>query len=156
MFAQASVDVVLEILYLFWFVIKMNNIPEANLHYKFLVYHKQLSQQEYRCRELLIAFLFTIVLLNILVTVLMGDSCPADRIWSVARTAKSIMGPGLSKKYTISYKLGLSRTGQDADAAASIFREVRAGQWYDDSGPGMMQNRGWCFEVKGSSLTLDL
>jgi hypothetical protein len=43
MFAQASVDVVLEILYLFWFVIKMNNIPEANLHYKCLVYHKQVS-----------------------------------------------------------------------------------------------------------------
>jgi hypothetical protein len=41
--ALASVDVVLEILYLFWFVIKMNNIPEANLHYKCLVYHKQVS-----------------------------------------------------------------------------------------------------------------
>lgn len=38
MFALASVDVALEILNLFLFVIKTNNIPDANLHYKFLVY----------------------------------------------------------------------------------------------------------------------
>jgi len=53
------------------------------------------SKEDYRFRQLLIAFLFTTVALNMLVTVLM-----AGRIWWIARKARAILGPGLSSKYT--------------------------------------------------------
>ncbi|KAF8154713.1 hypothetical protein B0H34DRAFT_717555 [Crassisporium funariophilum] len=136
MFALATVDVVLELSFLFWFVVKKNNIPEPDLHFKFLIYITSniiadslviyrchavwnnskrvivlpcllllcgsasgytfigLSSEEYRFRQLLVAFLFTTVTLNMLVTVLM-----AGRIWWIARKARSILGPGLSSKY---------------------------------------------------------
>jgi len=38
MFALATVDVILELRFLFWFVIKKNSIPEADLHFKSLIY----------------------------------------------------------------------------------------------------------------------
>lgn len=38
MFTLATVDVVLELSFLFWFVVKQNTIPDANLHFKFLIY----------------------------------------------------------------------------------------------------------------------
>ncbi|KAF8811104.1 hypothetical protein BYT27DRAFT_7090088 [Phlegmacium glaucopus] len=154
MFALATVDVVLELSFLFWFVAKKNSIPEADLHFKFLIYitsnviadslviyrchtiwnHSKrvivipcllllggsvcgytfiaLSTEEYRFRPLLVAFLFTTVALNLLVTILMGVFFPplqffsrlmkeflAGRIWWIARKARSILGPRLSSKY---------------------------------------------------------
>jgi hypothetical protein len=136
MFALATIDVVLELSFLFWFVVKGKNIPEANLHFKSLIYitsnviadslviyrchsvwnnskriivlpaflllagsacgyaYIGLSDEEYRFRQLLNAFLFTTVTLNLLVTILM-----ASRIWWIARKARTILGPGLAKKY---------------------------------------------------------
>ncbi|KAF8960650.1 hypothetical protein BDZ97DRAFT_1296114 [Flammula alnicola] len=136
MFALATVDVVLELSFLFWFVVKKNTIPDPDLHFKFLIYITSnviadslviyrchavwnrskrviilpcflllcgtacgyafiaLSKEEYRFRKLLVAFLFTTVTLNMLVTVLM-----AGRIWWIARKARAILGPGLSSKY---------------------------------------------------------
>ncbi|KIM43571.1 hypothetical protein M413DRAFT_443497 [Hebeloma cylindrosporum] len=38
MFSLATVDVVLEIGFLFWFVVKKNEVPEDDLHFKFLIY----------------------------------------------------------------------------------------------------------------------
>lgn len=38
MFALATIDVVLELSFLFWFVVKGKNVPEANLHFKSLIY----------------------------------------------------------------------------------------------------------------------
>ncbi|KJA18262.1 hypothetical protein HYPSUDRAFT_45430 [Hypholoma sublateritium FD-334 SS-4] len=136
MFSLATVDVVLELSFLFWFVVKGDTIPDPDLHFKFLIYITSnviadslviyrchsvwnrskrvivlpcillisgtacgyafigLSKEEYRFRKLLVAFLFTTVTLNMLVTVLM-----AGRIWWIARKARSILGPGLSSKY---------------------------------------------------------
>ncbi|KAF9561690.1 hypothetical protein CPC08DRAFT_688585 [Agrocybe pediades] len=137
MFALATVDVVLEISFLFWFVVKANTIPQADVHFKYLIYITSnliadslviyrcytvwnrskrviilplflllcgsalgygfiaVSKEDYRFRQLLIAFLFTTVSLNLLVTVLMSG-----RIWWIARKARSILGPGLTSKYT--------------------------------------------------------
>ncbi|KAF9479542.1 hypothetical protein BDN70DRAFT_688951 [Pholiota conissans] len=136
MFSLATVDVVLELSFLFWFVVKNDTIPDPDLHFKFLIYITSnviadslviyrchavwnrskrviilpcfllicgsacgygfiaVSKEEYRFRKLLVAFLFTTVTLNLLVTVLM-----AGRIWWIARKARSILGPGLSSKY---------------------------------------------------------
>jgi len=137
MFALATVDVVLEISFLFWFVVKQNTIPQTDIHFKYLIYITSnliadslviyrchavwnrskrvivlpcfllicgtgfgygfiaVSKEDYRFRQLLIAFLFTTVALNMLVTILM-----AGRIWWIARKARAILGPGLSSKYT--------------------------------------------------------
>ena len=38
MFALATVDVVLELSFLFWFVVKQYSIPEERLHFKFLIF----------------------------------------------------------------------------------------------------------------------
>ncbi|PPR05784.1 hypothetical protein CVT26_010158 [Gymnopilus dilepis] len=137
MFALATVDVVLEISFLYWFIVKKETIPDDNVHFKYLIYitsnliadslviyrcyalwsHSKrvillplflllcgtatgygfiaLSREDYRYRSMLIAFLFTTVALNMLVTVLM-----AGRIYYIARKARSILGPGLSSKYT--------------------------------------------------------
>lgn len=38
MFALATVDVVLELCFLFWFVVKQYSIPEERLHFKFLIF----------------------------------------------------------------------------------------------------------------------
>ena len=38
MFSLATVDVVLELGFLFWFVVKKNEVPEDDLHFKFLIY----------------------------------------------------------------------------------------------------------------------
>jgi hypothetical protein len=136
MFTLATVDVVLEISFLFWFVVKDNTIPTADEHFKYLIYITSnliadslviyrchavwngskrviilpcflllcgsafgygfiaIGEDDYMFRQLLIAFLFTTVALNLLVTFLM-----AGRIWWIARKAQSILGPGLSSKY---------------------------------------------------------
>lgn len=38
MFSLATVDVVLELSFLFWFVVKGDTIPDPDLHFKFLIY----------------------------------------------------------------------------------------------------------------------
>jgi hypothetical protein len=38
MFSLATVDVVLELSFLFWFVVKNDTIPDPDLHFKFLIY----------------------------------------------------------------------------------------------------------------------
>jgi len=38
MFSLATVDVVLELGFLFWFVVKKNEVPEDDLHFKLLIY----------------------------------------------------------------------------------------------------------------------
>ncbi|PPR07869.1 hypothetical protein CVT24_005606 [Panaeolus cyanescens] len=136
MFCLATVDVILELSFLFRFVVQRQNIPEAEIHYKYLIYITSniiadslviyrchavwnnskrvillpcfllvcgsacgyafiaVSQDEYKFRKLLVAFLFSTVTLNMLVTMLM-----AGRIWWIARKARAILGPGLSSKY---------------------------------------------------------
>ena len=38
MFALATVDVVLEISFLYWFIVKNETIPDDNVHFKYLIY----------------------------------------------------------------------------------------------------------------------
>jgi hypothetical protein len=38
MFTLATIDVILELGFLFWFVVKRNEVPEDDLHFKFLIY----------------------------------------------------------------------------------------------------------------------
>jgi len=136
MFTLATVDVILELCFLFWFVVKQDTISQRDLHFKYLIYitsniiadglviyrchaawnnskrvilipcfllfggsacgyaYVGLSKQGYRFRDILVAFLFTTVALNLMVTMLM-----AGRIWWIARKARSILGPRLSSKY---------------------------------------------------------
>ncbi|KAF8178925.1 hypothetical protein BJ912DRAFT_983454 [Pholiota molesta] len=96
------------------------------------------SKEEYRFRKLLVAFLFTTVTLNLLVTALM-----AGRIWWIARKARSILGPGLSVESGVIYsiyvvldvvfpdgivptliivQIGLGRNAHDVDTSASMVR----------------------------------
>ncbi|TFK31630.1 hypothetical protein BDQ12DRAFT_729391 [Crucibulum laeve] len=136
MFLLATVDIALAVCYLYWFVLKNVEIPDDNVHFKYLIYITSnciadilviyrcytiwnnskrviivpsimllagsacgytfigLSEQEYRFRDLLRAFLFITLALNVLVTVLM-----AGRIWWISKKARAILGPGLAGKY---------------------------------------------------------